>query len=63
MVSVCGKAACNPVPVVERPPAEFLWQDSPFQLSGGGLGTIANSGIDYILPYWMARYYGVVGPE
>ena len=26
----------------------------------GGDGLIETAGIDYILPYWMARYYGVV---
>jgi hypothetical protein len=49
--------ACAPVPVEERVTTDFLWQRSPFQLSGGGSGTIETPGIDYILPYWMARYY------
>jgi hypothetical protein len=31
----------------------------PFQLSGGGDGIIETAGVDYILPYWMARYYRV----
>ena len=59
-VPVCGSAACQPVPVPLRPPTDFLWQRSPFQLSGGLYGTIEGAGIDYILPYWMARYYGVI---
>ena len=59
-VAVCGSSACQPVPVALRPPATFLWQDDPFQLKGGGSGIIESSGVDYILPYWMARYYGVV---
>ena len=41
-------------------PTDFLWQRSPFQLDGGGSGLIESAGIDYILPYWMARYYNVV---
>jgi hypothetical protein len=49
--------ACSPVPVEERVTTDFLWQRSPFQLSGGGSGTIETPGIDYILPYWMARYF------
>ena len=32
----------------------------PFQLKGGGSGIIENAGVDYLLPYWMARYYGVI---
>jgi uncharacterized protein (TIGR03437 family) len=59
-VAVCGSQACQPVPVPLRPPASFLWESNPFLLTGGGSGVIENSGIDYILPYWMGRYYGVI---
>ena len=60
VVPVCGGQACQPIPVVLRPPDEYSWEESPFQLAGGGSGVIETAGIDYILPYWMARYYGVV---
>ncbi len=60
-VPVCGDQACRPVPVVLRPPTDFLWQRNPFQLAGGGSGVIESAGIDYLLPYWMARYYSVLG--
>ena len=59
-VPVCGSEACQPIPVPLRPTVEFLWQIDPFQLAGGGDGTVEGSGIDYILPYWMGRYYGVI---
>ena len=59
-VPVCGSEACQPIPVPLRPTLEFLWQIDPFQLAGGGDGTIEGSGIDYILPYWMGRYYGAI---
>jgi hypothetical protein len=55
-----GTLACHPVPIAQRPPTDFLWQRDPFQLMGGGSGRIEGAGIDYMLPYWMARYYGVV---
>ncbi len=55
----CGGVACQPIPVPWRVPTDFLWQRSPFQLAGGGKGLIESAGIDYVLPYWMARYYGV----
>jgi uncharacterized protein (TIGR03437 family) len=58
-VAVCGSEACAPVPVPLRPSTDFLWQRNPFQLSGGS-GVIDGAGIDYILPYWMARYYAVI---
>ena len=49
----CGSPdqACQPIPVELRPTTDFLWQRSPFQLYGGGSGTIESAGIDYILPY------------
>ncbi len=59
VVGVCGNQACRPVPAPLRPPADFIWQVIPYQLAGGQAGTIENAGIDYILPYWMARYYSV----
>jgi uncharacterized protein (TIGR03437 family) len=59
-VPVCGSEACQPIPVPLRPTVEFLWQIDPFQLTGGGDGTVECSGIDYILPYWMGRYYGAI---
>jgi uncharacterized protein (TIGR03437 family) len=62
-VSVCGTEACNPVLVPLRPPTDFLWQRDPFQLTGGGSSTVESPGIDYILPYWMGRYYGVISPD
>jgi hypothetical protein len=56
----CGEdRACAPIPVVDRVRTDFLWQRSPFLLFGGGGGFIEGPGIDYILPYWMARFYGV----
>lgn len=63
LVPVCGAEACQPIPVPIRPTTDFLWQRDPFQLTGGGYGTIEGAGIDYILPYWMGRYYGVIAPD
>ncbi len=59
--AACGtNRACSPIPVNDRYTTDFLWQRSPFQLKGGGWGTIPTPGVDYILPYWMGRYYGVL---
>ncbi len=52
--------SCNPLPVVDRVNTDFLWQRSPFQMAGGGDGNIETAGIDYLLPYWMGRFYGVI---
>ncbi|HUQ91825.1 MAG TPA: hypothetical protein VM120_09095 [Bryobacteraceae bacterium] len=58
-VAVCGDYACNPIPIELRTPTDFIWQRNPFQLAGGLYGTIEGAGVDYILPYWMARHYGL----
>ncbi|MCC6588524.1 MAG: hypothetical protein IT168_17650 [Bryobacterales bacterium] len=47
--------ACAPMSVIDRVTTDFLWQRSPFQLTGGGSGRIESAGIDYLLPYWMLR--------
>ena len=62
MYPSCGAddVACAPIPIEQRVTTDFIWQRSPFQLVGGGAGLIEGAGIDYILPYWMARYYGVL---
>ncbi len=58
-VPMCGEdRACFPIPVKDRVRTDFLWQRSPFLAYGGGAGTIASPGVDYVLPYWMARYFG-----
>jgi hypothetical protein len=58
---VCGQdRACSAIPILDRVRTDFLWQRSPFLLFGGGVGTIEGAGIDYILPYWMGRFYGVI---
>ncbi|MFN2563918.1 MAG: hypothetical protein ABR499_02745, partial [Gemmatimonadaceae bacterium] len=57
----CGEnRACGVIPVDERVNTDFLWQRSPFLLYGGGDGTVETAAIDYLLPYWMGRYYGVL---
>jgi hypothetical protein len=63
MLPMCGADACSAVPVVLRPPSDYLWQRNPFQVSGGSYEIVENAGIDYILPYWMGRYYGVIAPD
>jgi hypothetical protein len=60
----CGEDdACSPITVLDRVRTDFLWQRSPYLLFGGGEGRTEGAGIDYILPYWMGRYYGVISNE
>jgi hypothetical protein len=50
-----------PLPPDKRPATDFLWQRDPFRLQSWGNGTWEEPGVDYTLPYWMGRYYGVFG--
>lgn len=50
------------VPVhLREPTGYFIWQKDPFQTGDGALNTEGLNegiGLDFILPYWMGRYYG-----
>ena len=60
-VQACGEdRACAAIPVEQRVNTDFLWQRSPFLLFGGGDGFIETAGVDFLLPYWMGRAYGVL---
>jgi len=52
--------SCQVIPIEERPYEDFFWQRHPFRLGGWGDGSVESAGVDYILPYWMARFYGVL---
>ena len=52
--------SCVVIPIPDQVRTDFLWQRSPYLLYGGGDGRRETAAIDYILPYWMARYYGVL---
>jgi hypothetical protein len=59
----CGEdRSCRVIHIDERVNTDFLWQRSPFLLypDRPGEGTIETPAIDYLLPYWMGRYYGVI---
>lgn len=52
-----GNRAARPLPVADRPPTDFLWQRTPTQLDGSTSATHQAPGVDYLLPYWMLRYF------
>lgn len=66
-VTVPGRSstlrAVDPLPVADRPPTDFLWQRSPFtDMDGSVSAAHQEPGIDYLLPYWMLRYYTELAP-
>jgi hypothetical protein len=52
--------ATDPLPFAEQPPTDFLWQRTPYALDGGGDGRLEYPGVDYLIAYWMGRYYGYI---
>jgi hypothetical protein len=60
--TVAKQRARFPLPVADRPPTDFLWQRPPTQLDGSSPAHHEAPGIDYLLPYWMLRYYTEVAP-
>jgi len=55
--------ALEPLPADLRVPDMCIWHRSPFVLDGGDDNGRERTGHDYLLPYWMGRYYGYIGPE
>lgn len=47
------------LPPNERP--VMKWNGDPYELEGGDGGRSEDDGAFFLLPYWMARYYGLIG--
>lgn len=53
----------DPRPVKWRCPRSFMWQKTPYTLTcPGGDGTEVYPGIDYMIAYWIMRYYNLIEP-
>lgn len=48
------------IDVADRGSADFIWQRNPFALYRAGRTNFVYAGVDYMLPYWMGRYYGYI---
>ena len=46
------------LPYDELPIAK--WNSNPYRVVGGGGGYGEDDGTYYLLPYWMARYHGLI---
>ena len=54
--------AALPLEVPDRTAEDFLWQRPPWKLDGHEATNYQAPGIDYLLPYWMLRYYTEIAP-
>jgi hypothetical protein len=52
-----GQRAAKPLAVAERKGADFLWQKDPTILDGDQDATWEPPGADFLVSYWMIRYY------
>jgi hypothetical protein len=55
--------ALYPLPANLRVPDMCIWHRSPYHLDGGEDNGRERSGHDFLLPYWMGRYYGIISPD
>ena len=51
-----------PLPVARRRPADFMWQKDPTLLDENRGPTWESPAADFLLPYWMLRYYTEASP-
>lgn len=63
-VLLYGDVSTFVVPVhLRKPTGYFIWQKDPFETGDGPVNTEGvkeATGLDFILPYWMGRYYGFI---
>ncbi|MCS7253919.1 MAG: hypothetical protein RMK18_02420 [Armatimonadota bacterium] len=51
--------AVEPLPFTERP--MHKWNGNPYRLDGGANGMIEEDATFFLLPYWLARFHGLIG--
>ena len=54
----CPGLSSIAIDVDDRVPSTFMWERNPWKLVDEGAPNFMFSGVDYIVTYWMARYYG-----
>lgn len=54
----CENIAVSAIDVDRRPANDYLWRTSPYLIDADcNQPWVEFSGLDYLLPYWMARYH------
>jgi hypothetical protein len=59
----CPGLSAEAIDVSERVPARFMWERQPWKLEDPGLPNGLYGGVDYLLAYWLGRYYGFIGED
>ena len=55
-----GPQAKDPFPIEERCVSGFRWQTRPYEICGGSDPAFEYPGEDYLIAYWLGRYYGFI---
>lgn len=58
-----ARRAIYPLPINFRPQTGWAWRDDPYRLKwpGDDQGNTQSAPVDFLLPYWMGRYHGLIG--
>ncbi len=56
----CPGLSAVAIDVGDRVPASFLWERQPWKLQDPGLPNGLYGGVDYLLAYWLGRYFGFI---
>ena len=61
----CAPKSTRPVPLYLRSRSSNFWGSDPYRLVANlqGDGNVDSSGQDYLLAYWLGRYYQFVSPN
>jgi hypothetical protein len=54
----CPGLSSVAIDVQHRIPAGFIWERNPWTLTDPGADYLVFPGIDYLISYWMGRYFG-----
>ena len=59
----CPGLSAVAVDVAERARATFTWERQPWKLQDPGVSNRLYGGVDYLLAYWMGRYFGFLADD
>jgi len=59
----CPDLSSVAIDVDDRVPSTFMWERNPWKLVSLGEANKLYSGVDYLIAYWMARYYGYLSDD
>lgn len=59
----CPGLSSVAIDVGDRAPTSFLWERHPWKLQQPGSANATYPSIDYLLAYWLGRYYGFISED